>query len=119
MALTLDPADVESLFAEMTRQAAGIVGESWTEHRDVVGRYLHDLAEDGVRTGDQIAHGRMDAETARTILAMHERARHSMATFIELSALQTAQSIVEMATRLVSDAIRARTGIDILAPSEG
>ena len=45
---------------------------------------------------------------------MQQRARRSLFTYVELSGLQTAQKILDMATGLVVNAIRARTGVDIL-----
>ena len=114
MTTPFDPADIATLFNEMTKQAAGIAGKSWLEHKEVVSGYLHDLAGDAIKVRTQLATGKIDAQTAAEIMAMQQRARRSLFTYVELSGLQTAQKILDMATGLVVNAIRARTGVDIL-----
>lgn len=108
-------AAAERLFREMSRQAAAIGGDAWVKNRDAIGGYLRDLAEDAVKTQMIIAQGGVDAETASELLAMHRRARHSLKIYAELSVLQSAQAILDMATGMVASSIRAHTGVNVLA----
>lgn len=108
------PADITGLFSEMTERAAGIAGGAWLEHKEVVSGYLQALAADAIKVRTQLAAGRIDAETAAEIISMQQRAHRSLFTYVELSGLQTAQKILDMATGLIAQAIKTGTGVDIL-----
>jgi hypothetical protein len=108
-------AAVESLFHEMADRAAEIGGAAWKKNSGPILAYMRDLAEDAVKTQAAILSGKLDEETANEILAMQRRARHSLALYTELTALQSAQAILDMATGLVVNTIRTATGVNLSA----
>lgn len=110
---TFDPKSVGSLAKAIEGEVSKMGETWWKSNAGAVEGYIHDLAQAATDTATSLAEGKMPQAEAEAILKMQKDAFETSIKFGEYMTLALAQDVVDEAGKLISAAIKNKTGISI------
>jgi hypothetical protein len=109
---TFNPQNLDQLFKGLVDEGRAAVGSS-VDNIAAVPPQLKTLAEATLKTATALAEGRIDAETAKTILEDRKETLQQALEFEAYMALVVAQKLTNAVFNVIGAVIRNRTGINL------